>query len=411
MEVTSKVQGPEITSGLNEEAVTSSDIQKKKSKGHRCFFCGQRFIQKNVLRKHISIHKDRDFFCEVCGKAFSTSWGLRKHMKTHTGERPYQCEYCEKAFIQKCTLQFHIKAIHSNKSHPRCKSCGKRLKSFSYVQCWLCRYEGKEIDEHINQQSAQGEECTPNLESKSNDSSDLKQTELNSSLSEKINSNKEPNVKEGENASIISHILRPENNEFSPSMCDKLYLSGIDVNQQIDSGQDLIYICEHCGLNFRNSIEMRKHLISHTNLRPFMCEKCGKDFKRDYNLKQHMVTHKEERPFICKICKRTFKSIPCLKQHLVSHSDDRPFVCKDCGSGFKSTQGLKTHRMIHNKEKPLACKTCGKTFNFLGNLQRHFRIHTGERPYQCKLCPKKFSQSNGLKAHEFTHTKPVKAFE
>ncbi|GIY01945.1 zinc finger protein 91 [Caerostris darwini] len=297
----------------NIEKVAETEIPKKKSKGHRCYFCGQKFMDKNVLRKHISIHKDRDFFCNVCGKAFSAAWGLRKHMKTHTGERPYQCEHCGKAFVQKCTLQFHIKAIHGNKPHPKCKTCGKRLKSFSYSQCWLCRYEGKEVlpetDSHLQQIEDYSVDKLNNCDSQA-----IEFMDLDTGL-----------CREGETVDVMT--LNPdinglnlekveENTVFICETCNKECSSLIQLRQhQIDDGHQQLS-CEHCDSKFTSSFAMKKHLITHTQLRPFVCQKCGKDFKRDYNLRQHMITHKEDRPYVCKICKSAFKSIPTLKQHL-----------------------------------------------------------------------------------------------
>lgn len=385
---------------------STNEVPKKKSKGHRCYFCGQRFMDKNILRKHISIHKDRDFFCDVCGKAFSANWGLRKHMKTHTGERPFQCEYCGKTFVQKCTLQFHINAMHGSKSYPQCKTCGKRMKCGTYVQCWLCRYEGREVivggekinvseelDNHDSLPQTQNDNASPSLS--------IHQKIDNEICSESsIDGNLESHSAVGKvDASLTSGCT-----SYS---VDVSHIKSAPRNERTNP----IFVCNHCNLKFEDSLSMQKHLLTHPNLRPYVCQKCGKDFKKDQNLRQHMISHKDDRPYICKICQSAFKSVPCLKQHLITHKEDRPFMCKDCGSRFKSMQGLKMHVMIHSKIKPLSCKTCGKTFTFLGNLQRHFRVHTGERPYQCKFCDKRFTQSNGLKAHELTHQRPGRLVE
>ncbi|GFS82501.1 zinc finger protein 91 [Trichonephila clavipes] len=332
-----------------------AEVPRKKSKGHRCYFCGQKFMDKNVLRKHISIHKDRDFYCEVCNKAFSAAWGLRKHMKTHTGERPYQCEHCDRAFVQKCTLQFHIKAIHGNKPHPKCKTCGKRLKSFSYSQCWLCRYEGKEVVDGNNQLQQIEEYSSDKL-----DTQTVEFVDLDSSLCREAEA-----VDIMAMNTVINDLTLEKVEESAVLTCEMCNKECTDLAQlkqhQEDHGHQQLLSCDHCDLKFTDSLALKRHLITHTDLRPFICQKCGKDFKRDYNLRQHMITHKVDRPYICKICKSAFKSVPTLKQHLVSHSSDRPFICKDCGSGFKSSQGLRTHVVIHYKSAwwlEVACPPC-----------------------------------------------------
>ena len=45
-----------------------------------------------------------------------------------------------------------------------------------------------------------------------------------------------------------------------------------------------------------------------------------------------------------------------LNKHMLKHSDSRPFPCSDCSSRFKSRDALKYHALIHVKNQIAAFK-------------------------------------------------------
>uniref|UniRef100_A0A1I8BBY5 C2H2-type domain-containing protein n=1 Tax=Meloidogyne hapla TaxID=6305 RepID=A0A1I8BBY5_MELHA len=54
------------------------------------------------------------------------------------------------------------------------------------------------------------------------------------------------------------------------------------------------YVCERCGIRCKKPSMLKKHLRSHTNVRPFTCMTCNFSFKTKGNLTKHLVskTHK-----------------------------------------------------------------------------------------------------------------------
>lgn len=80
----------------------------------------------------------------------------------------------------------------------------------------------------------------------------------------------------------------------------------------------------------------------------FRCSHCNKDLQTALKLRQHMRLHKETHK--CKICNRCFTSNGNLRRHLPTHSDFKPFSCIYCKKSFPTKVSLKTHaRNSHKK--------------------------------------------------------------
>src|SRR5205085_2940834 len=58
------------------------------------------------------------------------------------------------------------------------------------------------------------------------------------------------------------------------------------------------------------------------------CNLCPKKFTRAYNLRSHLRTHTDERPFVCTICGKAFARQHDRKRHEGLHSGEKKFVCK-----------------------------------------------------------------------------------
>ena len=110
-------------------------------------------------------------------------------------------------------------------------------------------------------------------------------------------------------------------------------------------------------------------------------------------------------PHTCDVCKSVLSSRGALAKHLIIHSDKKPFQCDQCDLQFNQNRDLKTHKMQkHTLQRPHVCGICGKGFVHKFYLMEHMTYHTGEREYQCNFCGKTFPAQSALTKHMKRHS-------
>ncbi|KAK2156196.1 hypothetical protein LSH36_219g01012 [Paralvinella palmiformis] len=108
--------------------------------------------------------------------------------------------------------------------------------------------------------------------------------------------------------------------------------------------------CNHCSKAYKTraglTIHLRKvHNIFAKNPVVFLsCDQCGKKFYDRDHLNKHLVTHSDERPFQCELCGQQYKTAYAVTKHQkMVHFNKYTYHCDKCGHGVEKKQYLKKH--------------------------------------------------------------------
>lgn len=73
------------------------------------------------------------------------------------------------------------------------------------------------------------------------------------------------------------------------------------------------------------------------------CPYCDTEFTRHHNLKSHLLTHSQEKPYVCQECHLRFRRLHDLKRHSKLHTGEKPHICPRCDRKFARGDALARH--------------------------------------------------------------------
>ncbi|KAI2613553.1 uncharacterized protein GGS25DRAFT_467701 [Hypoxylon fragiforme] len=79
------------------------------------------------------------------------------------------------------------------------------------------------------------------------------------------------------------------------------------------------------------------------NSKKHRCPYCETEFTRHHNLKSHLLTHSQEKPYVCQTCTMRFRRLHDLKRHTKLHTGEKPHVCPKCDRKFARGDALARH--------------------------------------------------------------------
>ncbi|XP_075538286.1 uncharacterized protein LOC142572805 [Dermacentor variabilis] len=327
---------------------------KEAARKYQCLFCSKCFQTTFSVSRHMkNIHLfDHEHGCELCPHKFATvkekadhmakahvvampkgkrvhkctdcnfeteSLGrFERHRASHTGVYPYECSECPRRFAAKEELSRHVHIIHP-KGQQNCPQCPRLFQ------------DQLEFDTHLqlhqDGQSHPCEECGHHFE---NAQALLehrnKRHDLNLPYECRLCHQRFCNI-----GQRVTHVRK-----YHPRVLLKSH------------------VCDICGSAFRYQSGLAVHkLDKHTGRtegRLFECEYCGKVFGRSNVLAMHLRLHTGERPYLCQHCGLTFRNPTNLKYHTVNmHTKNYAVSCPICSRGFVVRRKLAKHLMQVHK--------------------------------------------------------------
>ncbi|XP_068598823.1 zinc finger and BTB domain-containing protein 40 [Brachionichthys hirsutus] len=227
----------------------------------------------------------------------------------------------------------------------------------------------------------------------------------------------------------------PAKKKVSCDLCGRTFAhpSGMIYHKRTEHFEEKPFACDDCGAKFGANSSLKNHVRLHTGEKPYSCKHCAMSFRVAAALAYHTKKkHSEGKMYACQYCKAVFAQSIELTRHVRTHTGDRPYVCRQCGKGYSQASGLTVHlHTFHNLSEPHDCQkcclsfsslaehrrhiqefhpkeyhkcpTCSKVFNSAALLDKHKSTHTGTKPFSCDLCSKSYQQLSGLWYHNRTN--------
>uniref|UniRef100_A0A665SZW7 C2H2-type domain-containing protein n=1 Tax=Echeneis naucrates TaxID=173247 RepID=A0A665SZW7_ECHNA len=135
----------------------------------------------------------------------------------------------------------------------------------------------------------------------------------------------------------------------------------------------------------------------------YKCKFCTKTFFKSQNLRRHILTHNEVKPYRCKACDNSFSRYDHLKVHQARCKGKKPRleVCipkislDDVGKGWQNKFNFETAE----KQETFECTVCSSFFPSQPKLSRHVAMFHATKLFKCTRCDSSFTHEKSLKRH------------
>jgi KRAB domain-containing zinc finger protein len=211
----------------------------------------------------------------------------------------------------------------------------------------------------------------------------------------------------------IIALTKPHADGSQTYNCLGEHLNSAEILQQNSKVHvpGLKFSCEICCRNFRDKTLLKRHMVRHTQLKPFACDfpGCSYSGKIPRSVSLHKQTVHSSILYTCLLCRKNFKNYNFYKMHVANHYTGTPGVFKclhrSCEQLFRSGEDLQKHTKeahAHEYTKQFECNDCGMGFSCTKKLGKHVIVHWDWRPFKCDTpgCSYSAKRLEYLKSHK-----------
>ncbi|XP_028414748.1 zinc finger protein 184-like [Dendronephthya gigantea] len=194
-------------------------------------------------------------------------------------------------------------------------------------------------------------------------------------------------------------LIHSEEKPYQCDFCDKAFRRKDNLREHRNiHTQEHVYKCDRCGKTFPRKYTHKVHM-SRFCMKPGEVSGIGDETwtttsEKAAHVKTNMVATKTSEP--CHICFKTFRDASTLKRHLLTHSDERPYKCTECDKAFRRKDHLQEHVIVHKLIRPFSCQTCGKSFSRKNGLKTHMIRTTHLLGFDDIVIPEQPKDSEGV---------------
>ncbi|KAL0808328.1 hypothetical protein ABMA28_012815 [Loxostege sticticalis] len=320
-------------------------ILNKEAKNQRviCNVCQKELSIRSIDRHISSYHPGLDnskVKCELCD-SWVTAQKMNRHLQLMHGSGSLRCRYCETEFEERQILIAHvITCTAKNKRKPYKK--GREL-----AECDVCQKVMQRASLRLHK-AVKHKGLGPVCE------------HCGRKFGNSIRLNEHYRAKHGYE-------------KFKCERCE--YQTASELAMQV-SNQGItlsIYVLQHCGRKFGNSIRLNEHYRAKHGYEKFKCERCEYQTASELAMRNHERRHRGEKPFVCEACGASFHAAYLLAQHKHSHRTERLFKCDKCPSSFKSNNSLLMHVQSCHGTRTFACLLCSRAYRWRHYAVKHLR--------------------------------------
>ncbi|KAG5880487.1 hypothetical protein JTB14_035198 [Gonioctena quinquepunctata] len=326
--------------------------QPKVDEKNSCKICGDIALESEML-DHIKTHYFSQIRCDECKQHCESIESYRnhcveKHPDMPTG--PWKCIICKTSFLYKPLYMIHFSRAHKKPVIPPVVMQKLRDIEKTY-DCPYCnrkfRTESSSLAHAKTHQKKKCDVCGMHI-SPTNFRAHYKAHIEGPVVCHLCGDTYKNSV------SLRSHIHYTHSTRtYLCEFCQKIFKKSYDLLLHIrrDHIGEKNHVCDECGKRFYTFYTLNKHKkMTHQKLRPFPCQYCKKKFSSRNARVTHERQHTNVTPYICDECGIGFRQNVSLKSHKKSvhnYVEELTHECEVCGKKFGSQFAVVSHMRLH----------------------------------------------------------------